>query len=403
MQSYRMLAALALMALAFSRAPANAASICGGEASDDTACLQDMIKAGGNVVLPANRIFRITKTLQVGPNTVLNGHGSKISSDLPIGILSISGNNATIRDLKLESLNDTSARDRVAIMVAPGVSNLEIYNNDISGYFGIGIMIAGGRQRDIKIVKNTIDPGRGKIGFGILVNAVKLSEDPAVYPHDIAIVSNTVTNVSSDSVEINSPVGSGRGYPATTNNIVIQNNILSAPNSGQPFAGFCVGIAGVYRVKISGNRMSNCKWQGIHIEDNSSQIDIVENTISKTIGPVGDQTGGWRGHSSGIFALNSNNIRILGNTVRDTADHGIEMGYNPKGMNTEVTIAGNMIINAGNAGIVFAGSSNADVDSTVGAANGYRANIITNSGQVDIAACVRLRGGQGRRAYCSRR
>lgn len=353
-------------------------------------------------MLPVDGTYRITAPIRIGSNTTLNGRGSTILSSSPIGILIVSGTGSTVRNLKIESLEAaTSARDRVAVTVAPGTSGLLFQGNRISGYFGTGIAIAGGRQHDIKIVKNTIDPGNGKIGFGILVNAIKLGEDPAAYQHDILILSNTVTNVSADAVEINSPIGKRPGYPATISHIVIQNNVLSAPNSGQAAAGFCVGIAGVYRAKISGNQMSNCKWQGVHIEDNSSQIDVLNNTIRRTIGPTGSQTA-WKKYSSGIFSLNSNNIRILGNTVSDARDNGIEMGYNPQGMNSNVTIAGNAVTNSGNAGIIFSGSPNADVGSVIGAAEGYSTNTVRNSRNADIVGCVSLGGVQGKAARCGR-
>ncbi len=380
--------------------PAFAATSCGGE-PDDTACLQRMFAAGGDILLPIDGIYHVTKALQIGSNTMLNGRGSTISSTLPIGILAVRGTGTTIRNLKIESLATTSARDRVAIMVAPGTSGLLLQGNRISGYFGTGIMIAGGRQHDIKIVKNTLDPENGKMGYGILVNAVNLGDDPATYPHDILVLSNTVTNVSSDAVEINSPVGKRAGYPASISRVVIQNNVLSAPNSIQAVAGFCIGIAGAYRVKISGNQMSDCKWQGVHIEDKSSQIDVLNNTIRRTIGPTGAQSA-WKNYSSGIFSLNSNNLRILGNAISGTRNNGIEMGYNPGGMNTSVTIAGNTVANAGGAGIVFSGQPNANVDSMIGAAEGYPANTIRNSGSADIVGCVSLRGNQGIRARCGR-
>jgi hypothetical protein len=384
--------------------PAHATPSCGEAANaDDTACLQGLINAGGSVTLAASRTYHLTRPLQIGANTTLNGGGATVSSTVPKGgAILVQGAGVTIHDLKIEAPTAAPAGGRFAIVVLPQTTGLQLYNNRISGYFNTAIMIAGGYQGDIRITKNAIDPDGGRIGYGVLVNAVNLGENPSAYPHDIEIAGNTITNVHSDAVEINSPIGKRVGYPATANRITIKNNTLSAPNSEQGSAGFCVGIAGGYQVQISGNQMSDCKWQGIHIEDKSSQVEISHNVIRRTIGPLGSQTA-WKRYSSGIFCLNSNNIRILGNTISDAKNNGIEMGYNPQGMNSNIVISGNKIANSGDAGIVFSGSPKANVKSMVGEADGYPDNTISNSGSADIAACVSLGGRQSASARCGRK
>lgn len=369
-----------------------------GATGDDTACLGAILGSGSRVSLDAHRTYNISKPLVLGDGVTLNGNGATITSDAPIGPLVVQGSHVTIRNLNIQSSADGSTLNRVGIMLAPGASDVLITNSTVSGRFGIAIMVTGGQHQGIKLIRNIVDPHGGSIGYGILVNALNLGD--GTYPRNIAILNNTVTNVSSDAIEINSPVVDRKGYPDTVSNVVIQNNTLSAPKATGFAAGFCVGIAGAYNVQVKGNRMSNCKWQGVHIEDHAERIDIVNNVIAGTIGPKAGESG-WKLYSSGVFALNSRNIRILGNKISDSYSKGIEMGFNPGGMNSNVTIAGNTIANSGSSGILFSGNAGADVQSTIGASDGYPDNVIRGSGSgVDIAACVQLRGSQAGSAKC---
>jgi hypothetical protein len=376
-----------------------AATSCGSVTTgDDTACLEAAFSSGPKVSFDARRAYNISKPLIIGDGVTLNGNGATITSDAPIGVLVVRGSHLAIRDLNVQSRAGGSTLNRVGIMFAPGASDVLLTNSTVSGRFGIAIMITGGQHQRIKLVRNVVDPRGGSIGYGILVNALNLGSN--AYPRDITISNNTVTNVSSDAIEINSPVADRKGYPDTVSNVVIQNNTLSAPNATGFAAGFCVGIAGAYNVQVKGNRMSDCKWQGVHIEDHAERIDIVNNVIAGTIGPKAGESG-WKLYSSGVFALNSRNIRLLGNTISNSYSKGIEMGFNPGGMNSKVTIAGNTIANSGASGILFSGNVGADVQSTIGASDGYPDNTIRGSGGgVDIAACVQLRGSQARSAKC---
>lgn len=355
-----------------------------------------MLRGGGVVALEAGRTYRVGKPLNVGPDTQIKGEGATLLTDHPLRfVIQIRGDNVEIRDLKIHSTASFD-RSRVAIMVARGASGLRLFGNQVSGFFGTAVMISGGGQRAIHIQGNRIDPAGGKIGYGVLVTAVALG--PSVsYPRDIDISSNTIVNVSADAIEINSPIGERRGYPATASNIIINDNVLSAPNSDNR-VGFCIGLAGVYSVNIVENKMSNCRWQGIHIEDKSSKINIINNNINTVIGPEAGQSQ-WGRNSSGILVLNSSDVKILGNTISGARHNGIDIGYNPKGLNREIIVAGNLVLNPGRVGVVFSGPK-VDIKSVIGGFGDYSENVIEGAGEADFVGCVSLSGSQSSMMRC---
>lgn len=360
---------------------------CGANASeDDTACLQALVNGSEKVVLPRGRTFHITKAIIVRGPKDLNGNGATISVSSHIPAVAVSGAGAEIYGLTLIGMN--GATD--GFFLDRGASNVTIRDNRILGGWREGILFGRPGQQSLKFLRNTIRPLEGTVlSYGILGNPyMQGREGPP--PRDIVIRGNHITDVSSDAIELNSPKGT------TISDVDIVKNKLSAPHHVSPAAGFCIGMAGAKRVRVFENMISDCRWQAVHVEDDSSQIVIAGNTINRTIGGPGQK------YSAGILLLNSSNISIYNNQIRNTANAGIDLIWNARGVNKNVEIMNNDIVNPGGPGIRVGGKGLAQ-GIVVGAVRGYAGNRIVGAKDAPYASCLSaIRGGESRRWACAR-
>ena len=373
-------------------AAAGAASDCAGDGKQDaTACLQAHLDRGGVQLLPG-KTYLTTKSLSVGAHAELDGNNATITTPSPVRAIIIAGDGASVHDLTLVGSDPTAD----GIFIAKGASNVAVRNNQVTGNFRQAILLGASGQHDLIIEGNKVFPGKGqRIAFGVIANPSRLARDGGTPPRNIAIRNNVLTDLTGDAIEINSPP------PVSVSNLQIEGNTLSAPLHQTSTAGFCIGMAGVVGARIVGNKIANCKWQGIHIEHNSTNILIQDNSIDKTIGPSGIQMNGRR-NSAGILLLNSSNIKIYRNRIIDTYNSGIELAWNPKGTNSNITIAGNVINRAGDYGIHVGGPAGRDMGVIVGAADGFGANQITGSKLSPFAGCnSSIRGSDVRLANCA--
>lgn len=359
---------------------------CGGEGEQDSsACLQQLIDTSKNVKLSAGRTYSITKPLSVGGGQDFDGNGAKLVISTRIAGLIVSGSGTKVRNLTL--IAKSAATD--GIYINKDASNVTIQDNKILGGWREGILFGRSGQHDLKFVNNFIAPYGGvALAFGILGNPAALGRDGAP-PANITIRNNRITEVSSDAIELNSPGQS------TISNVDIIGNTLSAPYHASSTSGFCIGLAGVKNVRIRENIIFNCRWQGIHVEDGSSNVVIAGNTINKTIGGAGMK------YSSGILLLNSSKITIYNNQIRNTANAGIDLASNVKGVNSDVSIMGNDIMNVGDFGIRVAGPQGSDTGITIGAVRGYAGNKIVNARIAPLMSCIAaIRGSDVRLKTC---
>ena len=374
------------------RADSTPNSCVGDGQTDDTACLQQLLATEKSVRLAAGHTYLITKPLRIDGAVDFDGNGATLTTPAKMREIVIGGDGATVRGLVLTSSGPDPAD---GIFLDTNATHVTLRDNRITGNFHFAILFGGSGQHDISIIHNTLLPKPGtRLAWGIAANPSRLARDGGVPPHDIIIRDNSVTDVGADAIELNSPP------PVGMSNIDIENNTLSAPFHVANTAGLCIGMAGATNVRISGNRISNCKWQGIHIEHNSSDIVIVGNTINTTIGQPGTVVNG-RQHSSGILLLNSDHIKIENNQISNTFNAGIDLAYNQRGANTSVTIAGNTITNAGDYGIHVGGPAGRDLDIIVGATDGFGDNRIIGAKASAYAGCNgSIRGSNVRMWAC---
>ena len=358
------------------RASQGSASIEACDASgkaDATQCLQSVLNSANlrTIAFPKNGKFLITASLIVSGGKTLIGNGAEIDANVGLfSLLRIKGSSVNVSGLRFKS---GEGRVESGIWLMSGASDVTLSGNFINGPVR-GMLIGG--PGDINISKitisNNIIDGGGAMRFGILLNSRKASETSASitadqYPQHIVINKNRIFDVAGDAIEINSPVAEGRGATVgsgrakvAAHDINIADNILRAPFSKTRDAGFCIGVAGAYDVVISRNVMSQCKWQGVHIEDSATNVTIANNRIDTTIGPqttddkscyVNGSAGCGALTSDGILVLNSNDISILSNTVMHAHNNGIDLGWNSWGVNHGVAVAGNKITDSGDYGI----------------------------------------------------
>jgi parallel beta-helix repeat protein len=389
-----------LYAAASNAAPAGSgvASCVGDGVTDDTDCLQRAVPAQGQLALPAGKTFLISRSIIISDSTTLDGNGSTITATTPIQMIRLRGDGAKVQNLTLTSTGPKGAQ---GIAIDPSASNVAIVNNVIKGNFLFAIIFGSINQHDIVIDHNTIQPApNGLMNYGILVNPPALMRGVGAPPRKITIKNNTITDVSSDAIEINSPSHQA-GQDRAASDIVITNNVLSAPNhKATVYSGFCIGLAGTQNVQVTGNRIFDCKWQGIHVEDGSSNVTIVNNTISHVIGPVPPETT-WGRNSSGILLINSSDVRIFGNTIDRAHNAGIDLVWNRIGTNQNVSIAGNVVKRSGDFGIRVSGPPMWDKNIAVGATAGYGANQVTGSQTADYSSCTVVRGSESKKMACS--
>jgi parallel beta-helix repeat protein len=384
-----MLAGIAVPAVARDKEMPPSLDSCGSDSGEDSStCLQRFIDSSKNVALVAGRTYSIGKALIVRSGHNVDGNGAKLVISTHIAGVIVSGSGINIRNLTL--IAKTMATD--GIYINKDTSDVTIQSNKILGGWREGILFGRSGQRDLKFVSNTIAPFGGlPLAYGILGNPAVLGRDGKP-PTNVTIRNNRITNVSSDAIELNSP---GR---TTISDVDVVGNILSAPNHVTATAGFCIGMAGVKNVRIRENIMFNCRWQGIHVEDGSSNVVIAGNTINKTIGGVGQK------NSSGILLLNSNRITIYNNQIRNTWNSGIDLVWNAKGVNSDVSIMGNDIRDAGDFGIRVAGPQGSDSGIVVGATRGYAGNKIINAKVAPFMSCLSaIKGGDARLRTCANR
>jgi len=198
-------------------------------------------------------------------------------------------------------------------------------------------------------------------------------------------------NLQGDGVAINSPVYNyepyNSGLPGVgANHINISDNIIYAPNSTITNRGFCISIAGGIMVTIVNNSLHDCKWQGIHIEDQSYQVTVTGNAIDHIIGQEADDESQWDGGMAGIWVSGSTEVYVLNNNISNTVNQGIALIYaasaGENAYNKVCALAGNNINLAGNYGIQAGGPNGVNVDFYIGPIpdQDLAGNTVTNSG-----------------------
>jgi nitrous oxidase accessory protein NosD len=192
-----------------------------------------------------------------GPGATLKINAA--NADGPV-MISIGNSDCLVDGLTIDCAGKTSSIGvRITSSSRNTVKNCSFINTVLDVYLQ-------GSSTDTKITNNYFI--NNVVGYGVL------TQDAATSSR-VNITSNVfIGSPGYDGVEINTP-----SALATDWNIV--GNVISGYTSGSN-SGLGVGIAQVLHVNISGNTIIGCR-RGVHIEDNTQYINIVNNNFISNV------------------------------------------------------------------------------------------------------------------------
>ena len=339
---------------------------CAGDGvTDVTSCLNNFINGpNSTIVFPANQKFLVSGQIWVPANKTLIGNTSTLLSKSSTVTLAIGGNSISVCGLNIQQQG--TPPNAPIVNITSSIKNISFKNSTITGSAPESLYISpGGPTNNVLIQGNTFSGA----GYGILLNTGNQGTNLSNYANNITIDNNTFSNLSSDAIEINSPVmnmSNGSKTPGlAVQNIAITNNNIT--NSGE----FGIGFAGGINSIISGNTISgtgtpagSANVQGIHIEDYASNVVVLGNNISNTASGK---------YHDAIYVTQSDHIHVYQNTVNYPGDVGIALyGNNSNGMSV---LAANNISNSPSSAIYVGYSPSI----YVGPLQGYAGNTTQNS------------------------
>ncbi len=354
----------------------------GDGVTDDTACLQAAIdQAPGRLTVSAGATYLITGHLYVPGPFVLDGNHSTLLLTTPDIMLLLAGSDVTVRSWHLDYQAASSYAGLIDL--APATTNVTIQDCTFTGAQALaGVHIDNPDIEGVRILDSTFDG----IVYGVLTNTTQLSPteltDVDKHLFDLTVEGNTMTELSGDGVEINSPVmlyaPYNSGVPGVAaHGITIKSNTIRAPHSDRIERGFCIGIAGASDVTIEGNILEDCKWQGIHLEDKASDLLIVDNQIRRVVGNEADDASGWTTARSGILLLDVDHVDIFRNTIESVVDVGVELSYDGTHFVHDVRVAETSVTTAGTYGFFAGGVAGQALNSHFGPVLTFDGNTAT--------------------------
>jgi parallel beta-helix repeat protein len=210
------------------------------------------------------------------------------------------GSNSTVRNLTLTS----PGFDSFGFCIGSGISNVEFSHIHFDNVLGTAINF-GSNVSNVYIHDSSFQ----QVGYGVLMDAPFIT--------NVTVQRCFFHNNSADAVAVNSPVMTNQPLAwwtvdyVTTYVQVLDNVMLNIRNDADLSIGFCVSSAGGHHLLIANNHMSGCSWQGIHLEDCTSYVTIVNNTIDNVYGNIAV---GWAQSLDGIWMGNTNAVSIVNNT-----------------------------------------------------------------------------------------
>jgi parallel beta-helix repeat protein len=298
-----------------------------GVAATDTATIAAAVTAltaGQALTFPPRQTYVVKKT----------GATFQSVADLTADGVTIFGNGSKIQ------CDATSVTGTVAIRISGDdatITGLHFDANGVDQAAGIRISDATARPR---IVDNTFEDCRLQIlsatdtqirgnqffglGYHILTN-------PDSSPARLSIVGNMFrgsgsTTLDRSAIDINTPTG------GATDVSIVGNVISNYAFTTNANAGFGIALANVQRATVSGNEVSGCTRNGIHVEDASAAVNVSGNTVYNC------QHAGIEVQNADAIAAPAS-VNVTGNTVYncctvadaytlDLSKGGIQIGTN---------------------------------------------------------------------------
>jgi hypothetical protein len=273
--------------------------------------------------------YKLTNSFTLPNNCTLSASTAVSLSSSNSSVITL-GSFSEIRDLNLVSTY--SAGTGVLVNIGNGAHNSTVKNCWLDSPKAHCVQANTTGIHDIAFIGNRFINS----SYGMLLN----SGSPDIY--NIKILDNTFeAGISADAIELNWPSSAWNGSGGGRNVLIRGNHITTSPTSGSsPGSGFGIGIAGGRQINIVGNTFEGTRNQAIHIEDNSSYINIAGNTIND-VGHGLILTG-----CSGITVASASKfVTITGNTINNCAENGIYSVYTSTTYAKSIVISNNVITN----------------------------------------------------------
>ena len=278
--------------------------------SDATACLNTMMQtmaSASTLRVPVpNAVFPITRVVTLNAFQVFDGNGCTfVQLNTPsvhgyYDYMLFASTNSVVRNLTLTSPIIPS----YGLGITAYATSVEVDHVHFQTVPGVAINF-GGYVSGVYIHDSTFY----QVTYSILLNDFFIS--------DVVIERCSFSNSSADAVALNSAVITQQLYSYWSTawairNVTVRDCVISnIRNDADESQGFCISSAGGQYVYIHNNQLSGCSWQGIHLEDTSSYVYIVNNTIDNV---YGNTQLAWGGALDGVWLSNSAQVLIANNT-----------------------------------------------------------------------------------------
>ena len=274
--------------------------------TDATACLTQLFAISNGALLRVpipNTMYYISSVLVVPPYATFDGNGATFTllQNPEHGwydYMMCASTGSTILNLTL-----TAPYPSYGMCIESGATNVVI--GDVRWYevpgtaIFFGSNIAGVTIRDSSFVQ---------VGYGILMDAS--------FIQNVTVERCYFNNNTADAIALNAPILDSQMYSAfsrawaVTGVAIINNTILNIRNDADESQGFCISSAGGQALLIQGNFLSGCSWQGIHLEDTTANVRILNNTIDNV---YGNTSLAWKGALDGVWMEYAMSVLIQGN------------------------------------------------------------------------------------------
>ena len=307
----------------------------GDGVTDDTASITAANAVALSLFFPDGDYSVDEDVIPIGNNRTWFGEGENsrvFSSTSTTGLLNIVGSGVVIKDLNLECSAGSAVSSRTVVNVAANSSRVTIKNcfTDNSRYSHF-IACAGLGISKIRVKHNNLDTVRSLIWINNTCNDIE----------DVKVLFNTANDVYIDGIEFDTPNGTG-----LTKGVII-GNTLKGPSTGADATGggIGIGLANVNNVLVTANDVERFTMRGMNIEDTSEDVRVIGNHI-KDIGYSIAEIAQDFNDGIVIFAP-CNNIKIIGNTIEQCQDSGIEATLGATTSVTNLFIDNNTIDSCG--------------------------------------------------------
>lgn len=358
----------------------------GDGSTDDSISIQACIYASEKVYFPVGVYMCVNIAIDSGTNISGQSLGAYLKT-IPTAVINdnllrigdnndlLTTENITISGITLDGNKDNTVGDKNAGISLIGLSGTDTRNINIEGcvlkdnnYIGVrirggatnvlvqgnvfndtdaAVWIGGVSSKDVRVIGNKMATGFSE---GVMTDGSVATHDGLVVSGNIIsdkvggiVLTDTVTNFSITGNVISDIVGVGiKTSSLCSNGSIVGNSIKDIDFTG-------INIDGD-RITLSGNTVSTTGQGSISGSVSITNSSIVGNTC---IDPNGNNDG-----QDGIRIFEGSKVLVSGNNVQDNRSVKLmENGIRVRGGSTDVTISGNSISGAVNAGVHAGGTT----------------------------------------------